>query len=178
MYAVTRVRRRAPSCDIKGGIWGRVENPCNIKAFVLERWRPDVVIAADDNAASPIVLWGNAAYTLHRVGGQDPVPVDQRTGGGAYQLLGTFDLDLTSRVMLSDDADGKVIADAIRLVSVTPTLELNHIHADHLGTPKVLTNSARGIVRQAAYAPFGRADVTTEPVSKLGVSWRHTFTRR
>ncbi|MEP1216110.1 MAG: hypothetical protein ABJM11_21330 [Marinobacter sp.] len=61
----------------------------------------------------------NVKYVVHHLDDQDfltttTVEVDQRDFGGEWFKLGTFRMSsLTSRVVVSDDADGYVIADAI-----------------------------------------------------------------
>ena len=64
-----------------------------------------------------------------------------------------FALDTTSRV---------VAADAIRLVANTAEDPL-FVHADHLGTPRRMTDTARAVVWDHVTRPFG------ETVSLLGV---------
>ena len=59
----------------------------------------------------------NATYTVHHAGGTTTVIQNQRTNGGQWIALGEFNLDATSKVTLTDQADGYVIADA---VAITP----------------------------------------------------------
>lgn len=75
------------------------------KAYrVYARW------TAHPNRAS------NAKYTISHAGGADTVTVNQAAGGGSWQLMGTYSLNAgTATVSLTDQADGYVIADAIRL---------------------------------------------------------------
>ncbi|WP_170109567.1 N-acetylmuramoyl-L-alanine amidase [Melghirimyces profundicolus] len=59
----------------------------------------------------------NAPYTIHHKDGQTTKRVDQRTGGSQWVYIGTYNFDTgTGKVVLSDDADGIVVADAIRLI--------------------------------------------------------------
>ncbi|HLZ30621.1 MAG TPA: N-acetylmuramoyl-L-alanine amidase [Chloroflexota bacterium] len=60
----------------------------------------------------------NAGYVVTSNGGQANVAVNQRTNGGTWQSLGTFDFQpgKSQGVVLSDRADGVVVADAIRFV--------------------------------------------------------------
>ncbi|WP_376711930.1 RHS repeat domain-containing protein [Shewanella profunda] len=37
-----------------------------------------------------------------------------------------------------------------------------HVHVDHLGTPKALTDASGQVVWKASYSPFGKASVTTQ----------------
>lgn len=57
----------------------------------------------------------DAPYTVEHTRGTTTVRVDQRTGGGAWHRLGTFTLGPGGNVLLTDDADGYVVADAVRL---------------------------------------------------------------
>src|SRR5471030_2237393 len=57
----------------------------------------------------------NATYTVTSGDGAKAVSVDQRTGGGAWQSLGTFRFTpgTDNGITLSDKADGVVVADAV-----------------------------------------------------------------
>ena len=64
----------------------------------------------------------NAPYTINDVDGPTLVTVDQQTDGGAWVSLGVFNFDVGSAsVVLSDAANGVVIADAIRIVPANPS---------------------------------------------------------
>jgi alpha-L-rhamnosidase len=58
----------------------------------------------------------NAPYTIHHLRGQTTVRVDQEQDGGTWVLLGTFEFAAgsTGRVVLSNDANEYVIADAVK----------------------------------------------------------------
>ena len=60
----------------------------------------------------------NATYQINSNAGQASVGVNQKNNGGAWQSLGTFDFQpgKNQGVVLSDKADGVVVADAIRFV--------------------------------------------------------------
>lgn len=59
----------------------------------------------------------NAPYTVHHAQGTETIRVDQRAGGGSWVSLGVFPFAPgLYRVDLSDDADGFIIADAVRTV--------------------------------------------------------------
>src|ERR1700736_5928508 len=60
----------------------------------------------------------NATYVVTHAAGSQPVSMDQRSGGGAWQSLGTFNFTpgADNGVSLSDKADGVVVADAVRFV--------------------------------------------------------------
>ena len=59
----------------------------------------------------------NAKYTINRAGGSNVVQVNQEVNGGSWQSLGTFSFNVGAySIVLSDNANEIVIADAIRLV--------------------------------------------------------------
>ena len=60
----------------------------------------------------------NAKYTVHHAGGSTTVIVNQEVNGGTWQLLGSFSLEPAQnhRVVLSDDGNGYLIADAVAVV--------------------------------------------------------------
>jgi hypothetical protein len=66
----------------------------------------------------------NAQYEVHYLDDDDrlvvaKVVVDQRSGGGKWFKLGTYKMSsLTGRVQVSDNADGYVVADAVKFVPV------------------------------------------------------------
>jgi len=57
----------------------------------------------------------NATYVIQHAGGTESVVVNQRTNGGQWNVLGTWNFSSTipAQVTLSDAADGTVSADAI-----------------------------------------------------------------
>ena len=65
-------------------------------------------------------LASNAKYTIVHDGGSDVVTVNQRSNGGQWNLLGNFTFSdaQTARISLSDNANNRVSADAIRLLPV------------------------------------------------------------
>jgi len=108
----------------------------------------------------------NATYTIDHVGGSTPVTVNQQVDGGQWNLLGTFTLDGNSRVVLSDQADAYVIADAIKVVgtgSMHNSAELYYIHNDHLGTPRAVTDAAQTVVWRWDSDPFGTTAANEDP---------------
>ena len=66
----------------------------------------------------------NARYEVHYLDDSNrlvvsTVTVDQRTGGGEWFKLGTYKMSsLTGRVQVRDDADGYVVADAVKFVPI------------------------------------------------------------
>ncbi|MER7694623.1 exo-alpha-sialidase [Streptomyces sp. NPDC097610] len=67
----------------------------------------------DSNRAS------NAAYTVRHAGGSTVVRIDQTERGGRWVSLGSFSFTAGTPavVELSDDADGYVVADAVRFIA-------------------------------------------------------------
>lgn len=58
----------------------------------------------------------NSPYTIYHAEGFDTVRVDQEVNGGAWNTLGVYNFDRGGNaIILSDDADQAVIADAIKL---------------------------------------------------------------
>ncbi len=111
----------------------------------------------------------DATYTVNHAAGSSSISVNQQAGGGVWNLLGTFDLNGASTFVLTDKADGIVVADAVRLVQVSAPAPaatgIFYVHADHLGTPKTVTDAAQGIAWAADYLPYGEAQVTVETVT-------------
>ena len=94
--------------------------------------------------------------------GATPVSVNQQQGGGAWNLLGTFSLSpgMTHNIALTDQANGYVIADAIRLVPVNLVVEqkLYFIEVDHLNTPRAIENAQQQVVwKWEQSEPFGNS---------------------
>jgi RHS repeat-associated protein len=140
-------------------------------------WTPNVAQAAQYEVYA---RWtasanraSNATYSVTHAGGTTPVTVSQKANGGTWNLLGTFNLSPGSahKVALTDQANGFVIADAIRLVQIStppPPPQLYFIHVDHLNTPRLVANAAGQTVwlwHQAE--PFGNS-VPDENPSGLG----------
>ena len=114
----------------------------------------------------------NSKYRVFHAGGETVITVDQQRDGGRWIALGDYDLAPSSshRVELKDDGNGYVIADAVRFVRLADTKfvaadavkfvkndaeALQYVHADHLGRPQKMTNTARQVVWDAQYRPFG-----------------------
>ena len=92
--------------------------------------------------------------------------VNQRQNGNSWNLLGTYTLNASSTISLSNDADGYVIADGLKLVPTTATTasEVFYVNNDHLGAPQVMTDQSQQIVWQATYDPFGQATLLVNTV--------------
>ena len=64
----------------------------------------------------------NVKYTIYYDGGSETVEISQKVNGRKWNLLGTYDFvaGTSGYVVLSDDANGYVIADAIKWEEVQP----------------------------------------------------------
>ena len=104
---------------------------------------------------------GDAVYAIEHSNGIEAVVANQRENGGSWQTLGTYQVDENSSISLNDQANGYVIADAIRLVSVDTAGYggLYYYHNDHLGTPLSLSDESGDIKWKASYTPFGKANI-------------------
>jgi RHS repeat-associated protein len=110
----------------------------------------------------------DATYTVSHAGGSTPVAVNQQANGGVWNLLGTFTLSPgpAHNVTLTDQANGYVIADAIRLVPVAIQAEqkLYFVHADHLNTPRLVADATGTTVwRWDQQEPFGNNPADEDP---------------
>jgi hypothetical protein len=86
-------------------------------------WVPDI----PQNGDYDVYAWWpdnevfatNAPYTIYYNGGSETIRVNQQINGGQWNLLGTFSFvaGTSGSVVLSDDADEYVIADAIRVAN-------------------------------------------------------------
>ena len=78
-------------------------------------WEVYVRYTSHDNRAT------DAPYRVSHSSGTSTVPVNQQTGGGQWRSLGEYTFNVgTASVRLTDDANGYVIADAVRLVYTGP----------------------------------------------------------
>lgn len=94
--------------------------------------------------------------------------MNQQANGGAFNLLGTFNLNGSSTIALTDNANGYVIADAIQLTPLTTVPKMYFVHTDHLNTPRLITNNVgQAVWRYDNNDPFG-GNVPDENPSGLG----------
>jgi len=108
----------------------------------------------------------NATYTVTNTQGSTPVTVNQQTNGGTWNLLGTYALapGTTDSITLTDQANGYVIADAIRLVPVQTQAQLYFIEVDHLNTPRLVADATGTTVwRWDQAEPFGDSAANEDP---------------
>jgi len=109
------------------------------------------------------------AYTIGYGSGQtDTVIKNQRSGGGQWQFLGTYQLAGGPDYVEARSADNKWVADAIRWVEVlepvvTVTAATHFIHNDHLGAPRRVTDVAQNVVWSWDSRPFGNSLPDEDP---------------
>ncbi len=102
----------------------------------------------------------NATYRVRHRNGTASVVVNQQSRGGTWNLLGNFELDGQSTITLIGRANGRVIADAIRILRTGPPPSSNadalyFVHSDHLATPQAITDRNQNVVWSAHATPFG-----------------------
>jgi len=99
----------------------------------------------------------NAPYTVKYTGGSQTVLANQQTNNGQWVLLGSyaFTAGTASTVTLSNQANGQVIADAIKLTPMTGAERLRTLHTDHLNTPRLATDAAGAVVWRWNGSAFG-----------------------
>ena len=113
-------------------------------------WTPNVAQAGQYEVYARWTASANratdATYTVTHASGQTSVPANQQANGGLWNLLGTFTLNpgTTHNISLTDQANGYVIADAIRLVPVQVQAQprMYFIEVDHLNTPRLVADDA------------------------------------
>ncbi|MBT8141096.1 MAG: RHS domain-containing protein [Gammaproteobacteria bacterium] len=108
----------------------------------------------------------NAPYTITHANGSDTVTVDQTVNGGSWQLLGTYDFAGSGSVELSNAANGKVIADAIRFVPVGSSYDTYYVHTNHLDAPIALSDQDGVVQWQGSYDPYGNLSTEIDNVSQ------------
>jgi uncharacterized protein RhaS with RHS repeats len=135
-------------------------------------WTPNVAQAGQYEVYAQWTQHANratdATYTVTHAGGSTPVAVNQQANGGVRNLLGIFSLSPgpAHNVTLTDQANGYVIADAIRLVPVAIQAEpkLHFVHADHLNTPRLVADATGTTVwRWDQAEPFGNNPADEDP---------------
>jgi RHS repeat-associated protein len=101
-----------------------------------------------------------AVYAIDHDGITDTVLANQTANGSQWNLLGTFAFNGQGNETITlNDCNGKVSADAIRLVRVAdlpqPAGALLYVHNNHLGAPTKLSDDSGEVVWSAYYSPFG-----------------------
>ncbi|MEV6971270.1 exo-alpha-sialidase [Hamadaea sp. NPDC051192] len=88
----------------------------------VARWRPEVPATGVYEVAvyypPGVATASNAPYTVNHADGSTTVRVDQRSEGSRWVVLGAYSFVAgdTATIALTDDANGTVVADAVRLV--------------------------------------------------------------
>ena len=118
--------------------------------LVQARW-----VAGTDRAT-------NAPFTVNHTGGSTTVRVNQRVNNNTWVSLGTFTLDANSTITLTDDADGLVIADAVKIFPGTAGT-LRYVQSDHLGTPRAVIDAAKHLRWRWEADPFGSIPPDNNP---------------
>jgi RHS repeat-associated protein len=134
-------------------------------------WNPGLVGTAEYDVYAKWTAGSNRAsnaqYTITHAQGSDTIQTNQQLNGGQWNLLGTYTLDSLSDINLTDQGDGYVIADSIKLIptgnSVTTMGGLYYIHTDHLDTPKLMTNTVGDVVWSSKQTPFGQMLTDSDP---------------
>ena len=102
-------------------------------------WTPDISQAGDYRVyawwTAGIERATDAPYTIYYDGGSEEIRVNQKENGSRWILLGTYPFapGTSGSVVLSDDADGVVIADAIMWLMkhgdvTSASFEINLVH--------------------------------------------------
>jgi RHS protein len=131
-------------------------------------WTPDIPATA---AYQIYARWtagpdraANAKYLVEHSGGTAEIAVNQRRGGGIWNLLGTFTMPsgTGNRIILSDDgANGTLVADAIRITREVDGGNIAYVHTDQLGQPQKLTDASKAVVWDRVARPFGATAAET-----------------
>ena len=105
----------------------------------------------------------NATYTVHYAGGTTVVPMNQTPKGGQWNLLGTFTLNPASNPMvdLSDQANGRVVADAVMVVP-------SGVSTDHVTYTPTLTTTGTVDIYAKWTESATRAQAVTYTVQHAG----------
>jgi RHS repeat-associated protein len=95
------------------------------------------------------------------------VTKSHRTGGGSWQLLGSFDRGEGDYVEV-DSSENKFVADAVRWLEVTEprsivTETTGFIHFDHQGTPRTVSDESQRIIWAWSSDAFGRLGPDQDP---------------
>jgi hypothetical protein len=116
-------------CKVQTGSYGSAGTRCHNSPGTgssTATWIPDITNLGDYEVYAWWTSGGSRAtdapYTINYDGGSETVYVNQKTDGSQWNLLGTytFAAGTSGSIVLSDDANGYVIADAVRLQELTP----------------------------------------------------------
>jgi hypothetical protein len=116
-------------CKVQAGAYGAASTRCHNSpgsGSSTATWIPDIPSGGDYEVYAWWVSGSSRAtdapYTINYDGGSVTVDVSQKTDGSQWNLLGTypFAAGTSGSIVLTDDANGYVIADAVKLLDVTP----------------------------------------------------------
>jgi RHS repeat-associated protein len=143
----TNYRTNAKGTGKDKAVWA-LNVPTTGTYQVYARW-----VAASTHAS-------NAPFTVKYSTGSQTIAVNQRASGGQWMLLGSyaFTAGTAGSVTLTDNANGTVIADAVKLVATsggTTSEVVRYLHSDHLNTPRLATNATAQVIWRWEGTAFG-----------------------
>ena len=106
----------------------------------------------------------NATYVVSHAGGTSNLVRNQQCCGGQWRGFGTFTFAPggANHVTLSDNANGVVVADAIKFVDVNELSQVKYVYADQINTPRVLRDHSNQEIWNWSNAdPFGNQSPST-----------------
>ncbi|MNS03136.1 putative deoxyribonuclease RhsC [compost metagenome] len=139
-----------------------VNVPSSGEYKVYAKWTSDANRATD------------VPYSIVHSSGTAVVPVNQRNNNGTWVLLGTYTFNVGSaQISLGVSNTGYSIADAVRLIAEPSSNTSSvpyYVYADHINTPRVITNSSDNQIvwRWDNSDPFGLTQPQDNP-SSLGI---------
>ena len=105
-------------------------------------------------------------YSIVHGAGTGVVVKNHKIGGGQWQTLGSY---CGIKYVQVSAAAGKTAADAVRFLTPVPpgpptwVETIGYIHADHLGTPRQVTDDAQSIIWRWDGTPFGDSAPNNNP---------------
>ena len=111
----------------------------------------------------------NISYTIRYGAGEtDTVTRSQKTGGGRWQLLGSYHSSDGRDYVEVRSESNRFVADAVRWVEITDPVETvvestDYIHFDHLGTPRRVTDANATVIWSWDSSPFGNSGPAEDP---------------
>ena len=115
----------------------------------------------------------NVTYSIgYGAGETDTVVKSHKTGGGQWQLLGSYHSNDGLDFVEASSPGNKFVADAIRWVEVPESIRAltdttHFIHFDQLGTPRRVTDDGQTVVWSWNSTPFGDSIPNEDPDGDL-----------
>jgi RHS repeat-associated protein len=112
---------------------------------------------------------GDVNYTIaYGDSEKDSVIKSHKTGGGQWQLLGSYHAGEGPDYVEVSSSSNKFVADAVRWVEIVePVLQLTEsthfIHFDHLGTPRQVSTADQTVIWRWDSKPFGDLPADPDP---------------